>query len=67
MPSYLTAIIVCNQPQINGAKFLKYRNIINAPTARRRFENFAKKFPGASHINFYDKKTKQFIEQIKLQ
>jgi hypothetical protein len=66
MPSYFTAIIVCSKPQVNGAKFLKYRNIINTPAARRSFENFAKKFPGASHINYYDKKTKNFVEQIRL-
>jgi hypothetical protein len=66
MANYLTAIIVCKKKQVNGNCFLKYRNIINSSSPRRSFENFAKKFPGASHINYYDKKTKKFVEQIKL-
>lgn len=63
----LTAIIACNEEQVNGSKFLKYRNIPDTDKEKEKFKLFAAKFPGAVHINLYDKQSRKFIEQIKLQ
>jgi hypothetical protein len=63
MPTYYTAIILCEPQPITGATALKYRNI----DERRleKFIQFAYKFPGVHHINFYDKVTKEFVKQVR--
>lgn len=63
----LTAIIYCQVPQVNGSQFLKYRNIKDTEAHRRRFVQFAAKFPGAKYVNWYNKKPRQYIgrEYIK--
>jgi len=52
----LTAIIVCTGPGNIGNPFKKYHNIAASDRGREHFINFAKKFPGISHINFYRKR-----------
>lgn len=59
------AIIYCNVPQVNGNQFLKYNYVDNTPRGLQTFINWARRFPGAEHINFYCKQTGQFIEQHK--
>lgn len=63
MSQQLTAIIYTTTPQVNGQQFLKYRNITNTPAAVDRFLKFASKFPGARHVNFYDKATRKFVRR----
>jgi hypothetical protein len=62
----LTAIVYCSVPQVNGNNFLKYRNISDTDKAKGKFLLFAAKFPGAEYVNWYDKKTKAFIERVYL-
>lgn len=57
----LTAIVHTSEPQINGKQFLKYRNISDTETARRKFIKFAAGFPGAQYVNWYDRFTKQYL------
>lgn len=61
----VTAIVYCDQDQVNGKRFLKYKHVDNTPRGIRTFLNFAKQFPGARHVNFYSKANYQFIEQHK--
>lgn len=56
-----TAIVYTIIPQVNGSNFLKYRNIND----KDKFMRFAAKFPGAQHVNFYEKETRSFDEQRK--
>ena len=63
----LTAIIYCNQPQVNGNQFLKYRKISDTTAGISKFLLFAAKFPGAQYVNFYYRDTKKFKERIHLQ
>jgi hypothetical protein len=64
----LTAIIYCEVPQpVTGNQFLKYRNIENNNDAKSSFLLYASKFVGAQYVNFYDKKTRRFVERIYLQ
>jgi len=62
----ITGIIYCNQAQVNGKNFLKYTYVDNSFTGLDKFIKFARKFPGAQHINFYCKNTGAFIEQQKI-
>ena len=62
----LTAIVYCNQKQVNGQQFLKYRNIQDNQNGIGTFMNFAAKFPGAEYVNFYYKKNRKFKERIYL-
>lgn len=57
----LTAIIYTGQPQVNGNQFLKYRKIKNTDQHRARFLKFAAGFPGAKYVNWYNRKTRQYI------
>jgi hypothetical protein len=69
----MTAIIVCTNPGNIGEPFKKFRNIPKAGKGFDEFIKFAAKFPGISHINFYEKvkqpgETKgKFIHQIQMQ
>ena len=46
----------------------KYRNIKNTSLHVSNFLAFAKqKFPDATHINFYDKINRSFVERIYLE
>ena len=55
MQLYLTAICFY---KFNAQPPLKYRNIQN----RAKFEDFIKQF-NVWYINYYDKKTKAFVER----
>lgn len=57
----LTAIIYTKIQQVNGSQFLKYRNIPEAKMSN--FLKFAAKFPGASHVNFYNRENKEFVKR----
>ena len=61
MSNYRTAIIYCTQDQVNGKRFLKYRNIKDDQHSLDKFKRFARKFPGAWYVNWYDKITKTYI------
>jgi len=61
----IIAIIYCTEKQVNGLQFLKYSHVDNSEMGLKTFINFAKKFPGAKHVNFYNRKTTMFIEQYK--
>jgi len=61
----LAAIIYCREKQVNGKNFLKYNYVDNTPRGLQTFINFARNFPGATHINFYCKNSYLFIEQHK--
>ena len=61
-----TAIIYCNIKQVNGNQFLKYRRIDSRkPATVQKFEEFARKFPGAQHINYYGGISRTFKHQVK--
>jgi hypothetical protein len=64
----VTVIIVCNQVQVTGSQFLKYRNVEMDKTRWGSFLDFAAKFPGVDHINVYNPKLpkgKNFMKQFK--
>lgn len=69
----MTAIIVCNNPGNIGNPFKKYHNIPKQGKGFDDFIKFAGKFPGISHINFYEKVKKpgqqkgDFIQKIEMQ
>lgn len=58
MQNYLTALCVDNL-----GKWMKYRNIREDKTLL--FEKFAK-IKNIRYINYYDKKTKQYIKRVYL-
>jgi hypothetical protein len=64
-PGALTAIII---DSVNGkAVGRKYRNIKDNAIAKERFCSHAKRvFPNATHVNFYEKDSKDYKEQIRL-
>lgn len=62
---YMTAIIFVPAAGLPGFNALKYHNIKDTKAKRAGFEIFAKS-KGATHVNYYDKRTRDFIEQIKL-
>jgi hypothetical protein len=52
--------IICNE--VNGnKKFMRYHNVTAI-----RFLSFAETLPGKKTVNFYEKKTKKFIKQVKI-
>lgn len=61
----VSAIIYCNVKQVNDKQFLKYSYVDNSFAGLDKFIKFAKRFPGATHINFYSKTDYRFIEQHK--
>ena len=61
MSDKLTAIIVCRVNTPGDQVFLKYRNIKDTEAHRRRFLQFASGKPGARYVNWYNKRTKQFL------
>lgn len=64
MKDYFTAIVV-KKLSTNQVKGYKYRNIDPDPAKLARFERFAKTLAGNDgevlHINYYDKKTGNFM------
>lgn len=58
------AVIICIQAG-NLPQGLKYNHVDNTPRGLQTFISFARKKPGALHINFYCKQTGFFIEQFK--
>lgn len=64
MAYYLTAIVVCfpNTPNRVGKK---YHNVWSRELSMERFERFAWKIPGATHINYYLKSDRSFYKQIR--
>lgn len=69
---YLNAIIIADPQPVTGNTALKYHNIKDTITAMANFCEFAAKFPGAKHVNFYYKclpgeKRGRFKERIYLQ
>lgn len=63
---HFTAIIITAPNPVNGNTAFKYRKIKNDPHSLASFIQFAKGFPGALHINFYDRQTKKFSHQLKI-
>lgn len=61
----ICGIIHTDVMQVNNVKALKYNYVDNTERGLRTFLAFAKKFPGATHVNFYNKKDRSFIEQHK--
>jgi len=51
----MNAIIVCTGDGNIGNAFKKYHNIPKSGKGYDDFLIFAKKFPGITHINFYEK------------
>lgn len=64
MSKPLYTAIVFFIPGTNAAPAMKYRKISNIP----RFIQFAQqKYPNIKAINFYERDSRLFIEQVKLQ
>lgn len=61
----ICAIIFCEKKQVNGKQFLKYHLNDFEEKTISKFLNFAARFPGARHVNFYDG-SKNFIKQIRV-
>lgn len=59
----MTAIIFCDPKKAFGKCALKYHNIPDQPAPLLRFENFARKFPGAMYINYYCKSTRAYLRR----
>lgn len=61
----ICAIIYCEVAQVNKKQFLKYHlNDFEEKTVAK-FLNFAARFPGVRHVNFYDS-SRNFIKQIRI-
>lgn len=62
--NYLTAIIIFpGTGKVKNAA--KYRNIKNSEAAINRFLKFVgQKFPNWEHVNFYDRRTKNYLFRV---
>lgn len=65
----IAAIIYCDPADpVSGKNFLKYGDgFDNNERAITKFIEFARKFPTAKYINFYGKKSRQFLDRIYLE
>ncbi len=63
------AIIICNPADPHSGKTaLMYAHVHNSEnTSVKKFLQFAKGFPTATHINFYSKKDRRYLGRIYLQ
>lgn len=63
----VAAIIICDPPDpLTGRTALKYSHIDCTPRGLNTFLNFAVKFPTAQYINFYGKKSRNYLDRIYL-
>jgi hypothetical protein len=64
---YFNCIVIV--PDVDGKpQGKKYHNIRNNNFTISKFLGFAKgKFPNATHVNFYNKVSKSFVERIYLE
>lgn len=63
----VVGIIICDPPDpLSGKKALKYSHIDCTHKGVGTFLRFAVKFPTAQYINFYGKKSGQYIDRIYL-
>jgi len=61
----VTAIIICEPPDpVSGNTALKYSFIDCTPRGINTFLIFAAKFPTAQYINFYGKKSRNYLDRI---
>ncbi|HMG08307.1 MAG TPA: hypothetical protein VK609_07340 [Mucilaginibacter sp.] len=52
--------------QSKGDYFRKYRNVIYTDAKLQSLFRFLDKIPGGwDHVNFYDKESRNFVEQVK--
>lgn len=64
----LSAIIFCDPADpLSGKKALKYSYVHNTHfQGVNKFLQFAKKFPTAQYVNFYSRKTKNYLGRVYL-